>query len=348
MSNIKSNLGLNPSSPNELGHFLLEELSLPIVKKTKKGGKPSFDKEAMKVYDELLQQVNDNRASLILTYRGWQKTTSSNYRPYLEMLDPDGRLRASFKQHGTVTGRLSCEKPNLQQIPRVSENDWNGHLKSAIIVESGRTAWEVDFSQGEFRLGTAYAKQRNLIDIFNDSQRDIFEEMAKDLGMTRNNVKTLNYLLQYGGGEGKISSTFGVSHLAAKAIKGNYYKNYPGLAKAANLALLRCRQNGFVKYWTGRRRHLPYLAQDEGHLPFNSVIQGGFFEIVKRQMIRCDEAGLNNEECYMDLQVHDSVRFDIEDGKEGDYLPEIKRIMEDVQPDFGVKFRVDIKKWGEK
>lgn len=349
MAEIQGSLGFNPGSTTQLGHFLLEELNLePYYKKTKKG-KHSFDKEAMRYYDELLQLSGDKRAQQILTYRGWQKTTSSNYKRYLEGLGPDGRLRCNYKLHGTHTGRLSCENPNLQQIPRESSNDWNGHLKRAFITEQGFTAYEADFSQLELRLGAAYGKVRRLLDVFDDSSRDIFTEMSKDLHMSRDNTKTLNYTLQFGGGARRISTVFGVSEPAAKSIIRNYFTQYEGLAKATRLAKFRVEQHGYIKYWTGRRRHFEKV-DEEARKAFNSVCQGGAFEIVKRRMIALDKAGLNNPECRMDLQVHDSVRFEIENGKEDVYLPEIRKVMEEVNADFnfGVTFRVKINKWATK
>lgn len=348
MDEIKRSLGFDPAKSTELSRFLLDEMKLPVLKRSKKTNKPSFDKEVMKAYDEMLQATNDKRAREILIFRGWQKTTSSNYRRYLELLGPDGRLRANYKIHGTVTGRMSCEDPNLQQIPRESENDWNGRLKRAFITDPEFAAFEADFSQLEFRIAAAYGKVQRLIDIFNDPRRDIFSEMAEDLGLSRHDTKTFNYTLQYGGGADRISAVFGLGRLAAKGRIRQYYEQYPGLAKATSLAKLRMEQNGFVRYWTGRRRHKgPY---DDGHKAFNSVCQGGAFEIVKRRMIALDEAGLNNDECRMDLQVHDSIRFEIERGKEKIYIPEIQNIMEDVNSDFnfGVQFKVDIHKWGTK
>lgn len=348
MDKLQKELGFNPASPIDLGNFLIKELGLPVVKQTKGGKsgirKPCFDKQAMAIYDELLSLRNDERAKKILIYRGWQKTTSSNYRPYLTLLGPDGRLRPNFKQHGTHTGRLSCANPNLQQIPRESSNDWNGKLKEAFITEPDRRAYEFDYSQLEFRLGAAYGRVAPLIEIFNDPTRDIFTEMSKTLGMTRQNTKTLNYTLQFGGGYNRISEVFGVSLDAAKAIIRQYYTAYKGLARVSNLAQQRASENGYVAYWTGRRRHFQF--DNEHRKAFNSVCQGGAFEIVKRKMVELDEAGLNNDECKMELQVHDSIRFNIEEGKEKTYLPEIKHIMEDIQQ-FPVKFKVDCKIWAK-
>lgn len=346
MADLQKELGFNPGSPTQLGKFLIEELNLPVVKRSKKTKKPSFDEEAMLVYDELLSQRNDTRAQMILTYRGWAKTTSSNYKPYLELLGPDGRLHANFKLHGTKTGRMSCEHPNLQQIPKSGEKDWNGRLKQAFIVEHGRTAWTFDFSQLEFRLGAACGRQKNLIEIFNDPSRDIFTEMAKILGMSRDRTKTLVYTMQFGGGVDRVMTVFGMSRLASKATIDNFWTVNSGIATAKNLAARKCVEQGYIRYWTGRRRHFIF-PRDEAHKAFNAWCQGGAFEIVKRRMVAIDKAGLNNDECRMDLQVHDELRFDIENGKEHIYIPEIKKIMEDVQG-FGVKFKVGADKWGNK
>lgn len=345
MQELESTLGLNPNSNKQLKKLLIDDMKLPVHHVSKKTGDPSFNKEAMQFYDQILENRQDQRAQQILTYRGWSKTTSSNYKPYLELLHPDGRLRPNFKMHGTRTGRLSCATPNLQQIPRESANDWNGKTKEAIIVEAGRRGIEFDYSQLEFRVGAAYAGESRLIEVFNDPSRDIFTEMAADLGMARQAVKTLNYTLQFGGGVDRISHVFDISTGAAQTIVQNYYTQYPGLRAVAKFAAKRCRERKFVKYWTGRRRHI--TDPEEFRKTFNSLCQGGAFEIVKRQMLKVDAAGLNNDECRMDLQVHDSVRFDIEEGKEHIYIPEIKKVMEDVNSlyDFKVKFKVDVHEW---
>jgi DNA polymerase I len=346
MADIKRKLGFNPGSPNELGDFLLNKLELPPVGEKGKSGRYSFSKENMAVYEELLEYNNDHRAQLIMAYRGWQKTTSSNYKPYLEKLSVDGRFRTSFKQHGTKTGRLSASI--LHQIPRSSSKDWNGRLKRAFIPRSGYTLWDFDFSQLEFRLKAAYAQQQNLIDIFNDPTRDIFNEMAADLNMGRDPTKTLNYTISYGGRVKRLSTVFRISPLAAKMILDNYFDKYPNLLKLSKFAESRARKNGHVNYWTGRKRHFKYKS--EHWLADNALMQGGSFEIVKRRTLALKKAGLLTPECILNLQVHDDVVLEIENGKEHEYIPEIIKVMEDVKADkdFGVKFKVDVNKWGTK
>lgn len=345
MKELRSSLGFNPNSPTDLKKFIIDEMGLPVLKKTEKGN-PSFDKKTMEKYDQYFQRLNDKRAQMILTYRGWMKTTSSNYKPYLERVSPvDGRLRISYKLHGTVTGRMSASL--VQQIPSESPNDWNGNLKPVFIVEKGRRAWEFDYKQLEFRLGAAYGKEMRLIEIFNDRERDIFEEMSKHLGMSRRATKTTNYLMQFGGGPPAFERTFGIPRTAAMGIRNNYFRNYRGLKKISDFAASRAKQQGYVNYWTGRRRH--FREDWEHRKAFSSLCQGGAFEIVKRRMIALDKAGLNNDECRIDMQVHDAIRADIEEGKEQIYIPEITKIMEDV-PEFnvGLKFHVDCHEWGKK
>src|SRR4030095_487557 len=130
----------------------------------------------------------------------------------------DGRLRAEYKPHGTVTGRFSCADPNLQQIPKETDKPWNGAVKSCLIAEDGYKLYELDYSQLEFRLAASAAKEEGLLEIFDDPNRDVFTEMAAELGMDRNSTKTLNYTIQYGGGVKRIKAVFGVSASEAKSI----------------------------------------------------------------------------------------------------------------------------------
>lgn len=345
LAEISNELGINPGSPKDLGTLLLGELGLPVAKRTGTGN-PSFDKEAMAVYDEMLERLDNPVAKLVKEYRGWSKTVTSNYRPYLERLSSDGRLRCNYNLHRAVTGRLTCDKPNLQQIPKDSPKRWNGNLKQAFIGESGFTLYKGDYSQLEFRLAAAYAKDQALIAIFNNPNRDIFDEMSEAIGMTRFNTKTLNYTLQYGGGVSRLKNVFGVSYEKAKEIRDNYYKTYPLLHRVTKKAAERCKYQGYVTMWSGRRRHFAE-PEKHAHKAFNSVCQGGAADIVERAMIRLDEAGLNNDECRMLLQIHDEVVFEIKDDKKDIYLPEIKQVMEDIPEDFGIKFAVKTGRFGE-
>lgn len=344
MAEITKELGLNPGSTKDLRKLILEDLKLP-VKKLTPNGQPSMDKEAMRAYELILERENNPTAKLILEYRGYQKAVSSYWRSYLKLISPDGRVRPNYKLHGTKTGRLSCEEPNLQQIPKVTDKVWNREVKSGFVAQDDFDLWEADYAQLELRLGAAYAREEKLIEVFEDDSRDIFTEMSTDIGMDRFDTKTTVYTIQYGGGATRLSDVFGISLNRGAGIKENFFNTYPGFAKVTELASNRCRQQGFITLWSGRRRHFQW-PKDEAHKAFNSAMQGGAAEIVKRAMLRVAKE-VCDENCRMLLQVHDSIVFEIRKGMETIYGPKIVAIMNDVQPDFGVRFKTDFHHWGD-
>jgi len=347
MAEIEERIGGKPSQRTFLQRVLVDELGLPQIYQTKgkSAGNPTFDKEAMKRYDLMLEreEKHSGLAKEILTYRGWQKAVSGYYLPYQRFVERDGRLRAEYKPFGTVTGRFSCADPNLQQIPKETDKPWNGAVKSCLIPADGYKLWELDYSQLEFRLAAAASREEGLLEIFNDGQRDIFTEMAAQLEMERQDVKTLTYSIQYGGGVQRIMDVFGVSKSRATEIIANFYERYPSLNKAGKAAGRQVASKGKIDIWSGRRRHFKY-PRDEYYKAFNSYVQGGAADLVTKVMVDADRE-IANEECRMLLQVHDSLVWEIAIGKEQYYLPEIEKIM--TRPDFGVHLAVDAHAWSK-
>lgn len=358
MTELTKTLKVNPGSPTGLKKLLIDEIGLPVVKLTKAGllkkkrgeefneyDYASFDKEAMELYDELLDRTDNQTAKQVLEYRGWQKTVGSNYKAYLRLRSPDGKLRPNYKLHGTRTGRLSCSDPNLQQIPRQSDKPWNGSLKSAFLPSPGYRLMEFDYSQLELRLATAYAKELELMQVFLEG-RDIFDEMSKELGMVRQDTKVFVYSTQYGAGLDRLMHVFKISRERAAQMKDNYKQRYPGFVKVESIAKMRCRTRGKVQLWSGRYRHF-FDRDADSHKAFNSAIQGGAADIVETVMVRLFKGIDNEEECRMLLTVHDSVVFEIREELVEEYSKAIIEIMEDVRPDFGVRFAVEGKEWGK-
>lgn len=325
MFRIKRALGADPGKRSDLEKLLLSDLGLPVVKKTP-AGKPGFDKFAMEEYEEILAKTDNKTAQLILAFRGWQKSVSSNYRPYVELLSPDGRLRPNYKLHGTRTGRMSCEKPNLQQIPKEGTKPWNGRMKECFKPAPGYKLVEFDYSQLELRLATAYTKDESLMQVFAEG-RDIFTEMSKELGLSRQDTKGLVYSIQYGAGVRRISNIFGVSTGEARKIIDNFYKTYPGFRTMSNACESIVLSKGSLRLISGRRRHFQY-PRDEARKSFNSLIQGGAADLVERAMVRLHKR-IANDDCRMLLQVHDSVIFEIKEEKVLEYGPKILDTLRD-------------------
>lgn len=346
MAQIEKDLGINPASPKQMKKLLIDDLGLPIVKSSKLTGSPSFDKQAMLAYDSMLEQLENPVAKLIKEFRGWQKAVSASYKPYIDLVGTDGRLRCSYRLHGTATGRLSCAEPNLQQIPKTSDKPWNGKVKECFIAQNGYVLLNADFSQLELRLATAYAGEEELKKVFNEG-RDIFTEMAKQLGMLRHDAKTLVYSMQYGAGEQRLMNVFSVNKAKAKEIRQNYFDTYPNFRRLNERCTTKVEQTGEIKIWSGRKRH--FENRNEAYKAMNSLIQGGSADIVERIMVKCFKE-LENEDCRMLLQVHDSITFEVKESVVPQYLEKIRTIMEDVNAvtgdvDFDVRFDVEVDYW---
>jgi len=346
MSQIEKELGINPASPKQMKKLLIDELGLPVMKQSAKTGAPSFDKEAMLAYDAMLELLENPVAKRIKEFRGWQKAVSASYRPYLDLVDMDGRLRCSYRLHGTATGRLSCAEPNLQQIPKTSDKEWNGKVKECFIAKDGYVLLNADFSQLELRLATAYAGEEELKQVFNEG-RDIFTEMSKQLGMSRHDTKTLVYSMQYGAGEQRLMNAFGVTKEEAKQIRQNYFATYPNFRRFNERCTAKVEQDGYIKIWTGRKRR--FENRNDGYKAMNSVIQGGAADIVERIMVKCFKK-LESPDCRMLLQVHDSITFEVKESVVPQYLEKIRTLMEDVDAvtgnvNFNVRFAVEVDYW---
>jgi DNA polymerase-1 len=330
LNKTRSELGWNPGSPDQLGKYLIDDLGLPVLKRTP-GGKASFDKEALAEYELYLEPMGNETAQKVLEYRGWSKTVSSNYQAYLDLMDENEILHPNYKVHGTRTSRLSCEKPNLQQIPRSNPKPWNGDVKKAFIVrEPDLFHYSFDFKQVEFRLAAAYAKETELLEVFN-SGADIFTEMAERLCRPRPQIKTFVYSTLYGAGKAKVALVLGLPRDESDELYEEYHGTWPGFRRISEKAAQLAYNDGYIDYWTGRRRH---LNRKEAHKAFNSIIQGGAFEIVKRRMLALREEPIV-------LQVHDSITVEDDNNCEVD---RIKKTLEAVPESnvFGVNFEVDM------
>lgn len=353
MEELTESFGFNPGSTKGLETLLIHELGLPVLKETA-AGNPSFAKDIMKDYDLILQmraeKENDPElagiARDLFTFRGWQKSVTGYYRPYQNLVSHDGRIRAEYKPHGTVTGRYACANPNLQQIPKETDKPWNGKVKECLVVDDGYVGIEFDYSQLEFRLAAAASKETKLLDIFADPSRDIFTEMSIELEMPRQDTKMQTYSIQYGGGVNRIKTVFNISAGEAKARIDNFYSIYPNLKKASDFMSMQAKSRGYVDIWTGRRRHFKY-PKDEYYKAFNSYIQGGAADVVKIVMNECFKK-IDNDDCQLLLQVHDSLVWKIKEDKLMEYIPRIRHEMMVIGERFGVRLDVDAHYWSHR
>ena len=333
MHAIQQELGFDPAKRTLLARKLYgtppDGLGLEVLQR----GAPtkSFPQGFPTMTDAVLSRYAHPVVGLVREYRSVQKVESTYLRPWLEKSYADGMLHPTFKPWGTITSRLSCENPNMQQIPRDS------YLKDLFVPPKGYRISEFDFDQIEFRLAVAYSKDESLINGLLAGE-DVHTVVAKQLGISRQQAKTVNYLMLYGGGIGKLSYVLGISFNAAKLFWDNYQQTYVGLTRASGNATMAAQQKGNIKLWTGRV--MPFKSYKEHHKAFNKAIQGGSFEIVKQSMLMLADAGVP-----MINQVHDSVWVATENDAEE---REIQELMQSWQTKkFGVPFPVSSKHIGK-
>lgn len=354
MEDLVEQIGVNPKSNKQLKELLIDRLHLPVLKRTPKG-EPSFTKETMPAYDDLLSKTDSPLASQITAYRGWQTAIGLSLKPFLEKVSPDGRLRCNYNLDVTKTGRFSASDPNLQQVPKEGDKPWKAHTKSCFVPEDGYVLVNIDYSQLELRLGTLYADEPALKRVFEEG-RDIFTEMSETLGFDRQTTKTFVYSTQYGAGTKRIMGAFGVTAKRANEMLALYKQAYPRFVAFSESCARMAEKRLEVKLWSGRKRHFQY--QSESYKAMNSVIQGGSADLMERTMLRLEDE-IDSEDCRMLLQIHDAILWEIREDLVEEMMPKIKAIFEDVASSTGedvfnqVVFASEIgpdygsKHWGE-
>lgn len=353
MNQLRKELGgKNPLSNKDLRTLLIDEMKLPVLKRSKDTGAPSFDKEAMKEYELVLENNPEysqgqwgSVAANILEYRGWSITLGLCYKKFVDMVSPDGRLRCDYWIHGTKTSRTSCHDPNLQQVPKEVEKVWNRNIKRAFEASEDYVLIQVDFSQGEMRMASGYAKQENLIDTF-VSGRDMWGDMIAALGRPKKQCKTLTYAKMYGAQRNKLRTILGGDNPDKFITDWEAY--HDKIVAFSKKAYETAQRRGYIYLWTGRIRHLSSDPKGGPRLAFNSLLQGGLAEVVKSAMIRLYKE-VDSEECRMLLMVHDSVIFEVKREYLDQYIPKIKECMSRVheEKDFGLPFDVEHEFWGK-
>lgn len=288
-----------------------------------------------KADEETLMAIRDRPGVMeVLKYRWYMKAVNTYYNKYLGFLDGQNVIHTDFNITGTVTGRLSSSDPNMQQIPRWSEEQ---KVKDVFVARPGYKLVSLDYSQAEIRVAAHYTKDPAVLEIFSNGL-DYHTETAKKLGIERQKAKVINLALNYGAGVFTIARQLGMNESLVKPILADYHKKFPGFRKTSRECEKVADERGYVRYWTGRRRHFnTQFAQSRA--AFNSIVQGGTGEMVRRTMQRMER---EIPEFHQQIQVHDSIEGEVPEELVDDIIPEIVRIAED-QPQFSVPMKVDVK-----
>lgn len=279
----------------------------------------------------------------IVEYRTLHKRLSTWIDGFVRRTHSDGRVHTSFKVHGTRTGRLSSEKPNMQQLPRedAEEAENQNFIKTLFSAPPGYKLIEFDYSQIEFRLSAVYSQDEALLEAYRNGL-DIHQVTATQLGLTRTNAKTLVYAILFEAGGEQIAKLLGCSISEGVRLKSEFWKTYSGVAKMKKTAMETAYFQGEVALLTGRKRH---LNESEAFKAYNSIIQGGAAEIMKLTMIKLNELG--EQPWKMVNQVHDSLWIEVPEVGFDEHVSQIKEIMEWPSAMFPIEFTVDWKEVGK-
>ena len=316
---------LNPNSPKKVREWL------------------GVQSSAAERLQELIDAGGESaeRARLIQEARGWLSVDSRYYTPYLASMDEDDTLHCSLNLIGTISGRLSCSKPNLQAVAKATEVF---KVKDVFVARPGYTMIQADYKQAEMRLVTHYTKDPVMRELI-ESDADLHTATAEMLGIPRNAAKRINFSVIYGIGYRKLAENLRVEQAVAKDYLDRYHGLYPGFRKLMYECEDFAKQYGYIEMWSGRLRHFN-VPQADPHKAMSNLIQGGVAEIVRVAISRLFPA-IEDLGGHMLLQVHDSVIFEVPDEALEVALPTIKRIMEDF--DFVPAVGVDVeygKSWG--
>lgn len=344
----------NINSPQQLSHILFEVLKLKgKVKRTSKGALST-------AADELEKLAGEHKIiEMLLRYRELQKLKTTYVDPFPNYVNKEtGRLHTTFNQIGAVTGRLSSQDPNIQNIPIRTE--LGQEFRKVFTAERGFSLVSFDYSQLELRVAAHIAKDEKMSEAFNGGEdihtrtaAEIFkvnpENVTKEM---RRQAKVLNFGLIYGMGVLGFQRASGVSRDKAREFIQKYMEEFSGIAEYMRKTKIQAREKGYVETIFGRKRKLPeinsgipMLVAGAERMAINMPIQGSASELVKLAMIKIQELIDGDDNVRMLIQVHDELLFEIKKGKEKQFAPGIKQIMENAYQ-FDVPIVVDVK-YGE-
>ncbi|MCQ2466039.1 MAG: DNA polymerase I [Clostridia bacterium] len=303
------------SSPKQLSTVLFDNLGLKHGKKGKTG--------TYSTSIDVLNSLIDDHPCIrpIIEYRSLSKLDSTYATGLFDKIENDGRIRTTFTQALTNTGRLSSTEPNLQNIPvRTTEGE---KIRNAFVAPEGRVLVDADYSQIELRLLASMSGDEAMISAFNDGVDIHRRTAAKIFGVSEDEVtskmrsaaKTVNFSIVYGVTEYGLSQDLGCTYSEAKSLIESYGVQFPKVMSFLNSLKKRGEELGYVDTLFGRRRNLHELSSANKNLrefglraAMNTPIQGTAADIIKIAMNRVRRALAKNfPDAKLVMQVHDEL-----------------------------------------
>ncbi|MCY7314526.1 MAG: DNA polymerase I [Rubrivivax sp.] len=314
----------NMGSPKQIAEILFGKLGLPVKKKTATGA-ASTDEE---VLAELA--VDYPLPARILEHRSLSKLKGTYTDKLPLMVNPaTGRVHTNYAQAVAVTGRLSSNDPNLQNIPiRTPEGR---RIREAFIAPPGHVIMSADYSQIELRIMAHISEDAALLraferglDVHRATASEVFGTPADEVSSEqRRYAKVINFGLMYGMGAFGLASNLGIEQKAAKDFIDKYFARFAGVKRYMDQTRLLAKQRGYVETAFGRRLWLPEINSGNGprkagaeRQAINAPMQGTAADLIKLAMIAVQQA-LDDQQraTRMVMQVHDELVLEVPDAE---------------------------------
>lgn len=274
---------------------------------------------------DVLNEIDHPLATLLLEYRKLDKLASAFGTKMLDFVK-DGRIHPSYNQCVTLTGRLSCSKPNLQQIP--SHGESGEALRKLFVASAGHKLVSIDIDAFQMRIYAWYLHEmcptmpdaHALYDDFNDTSKksDPHQAKADLMNVPRSVGKTLNFATLFGASPKKAAQTAGCSVEEMQGYFEIQKEKFPSDEELKRLVQTYCKRNkGYLYDLYGRRGYYPHINSnnwsDKGRAErqaFNFLIQGTEASIVKQMWLLAWKLSKHLEAKPV-LQVHDEFTFEV-------------------------------------
>jgi len=329
----------NLGSPKQIGEIFFTKLGLPVVKKTPSGA-PSTD-------EEVLEKLAEDYPlpAKILEHRGLSKLKGTYTDKLGQLANPrTGRVHTHYAQAVAVTGRLSSNDPNLQNIPiRTPEGR---RVREAFVAPAGSVIASADYSQIELRIMAHISGDESLlraftegIDVHRATAAEVFGSTPEQVSSEqRRYAKVINFGLIYGMSSFGLAKNLGIETKAAASYIERYFARYPGVKAYMDETKASAKEQGYVETVFGRRLYLPEINSPNGprrggaeRAAINAPMQGTAADLIKLSMVKVqDVLDAEKRGTKMIMQVHDELVFEVPEAEVEWVRTEIPRIMASV------------------
>jgi len=310
----------NLGSPKQLGEILFVKQGLPVVKKTATGA-PSTN-------EEVLEKLAEDYPlpARILEYRGMAKLKSTYTDKLPLMVNAEtGRVHTNYAQAVAVTGRLSSNDPNLQNIPvRTAEGR---RIREAFIAPPGHAIVSADYSQIELRIMAHISQDENLLrafaeglDVHRATASEVFGVPVDEVSSEqRRYAKVINFGLIYGMSAHGLAKNLGIERSAASSYIERYFHRFAGVKRYMDDTREQAKTQGYVETVFGRRLWLPEINSPNGpsragaeRAAINAPMQGTAADLIKLAMVAVqDTLDAEGRASKIIMQVHDELVLEV-------------------------------------